>query len=155
LIGAGLLIRTFANLRSVAPGFDPRNVLTFQIALNGERYDTTREASSFYRDALERISRLPGVESVAIINKLPLDWQLNMPVVLPDQPDKKQNAQFRMITPEYFSVMKIPIRQGRAFTDTDNDAAAPVAIVNEAFVKRYFDGRDPFARQLSIGRGVG
>jgi len=154
LVGAGLLIRTFANLLSVTMGFDPHNVLTFQVALNGERYDTTNEAAAFYRDALERINRLPGVEAAAITNKLPLDWQFNMPVVFPEHPEKTRSEQFRMISHDYFRVMKIPVQQGRAFNDADNAAAPPVAIVNEAFAKRYFDGQDPFARQLSIGRGL-
>ncbi len=154
LVGAGLLIRTFANLVSVEPGFDPRNVLTFHVVLNGDRYDTTNEASAFYRDALERISHLPGVEAAAITNKLPLDWQFNMPVIFPEQPDKIRSVQMRMISPDYFSVMKTPVRQGRGFTDADNAAATPVAIVNEAFVKRFFDGQNPFARQLSVGRGT-
>jgi len=154
LVGAGLLARTFANLLGVAPGFDPSNVLTFQIALDGERYDTTNEAAAFYRDALERIGHMPGVEAAAVINKLPLDWQFNMPVLFPDQPDKLQSVQFRMISPDYFNVMKIAVRQGRAFTEADNAGAPPVAIVNEAFVKRFFDGQNAFARQLSIGRGL-
>src|SRR5215510_9919110 len=96
LLGAGLLTRTFANLMGVAPGFDPRGVLTCQVVLDGPRYDTTQEAAAFYRDALERISRLPGVEAAAVINKLPLDWQFNMPVVFPDKPDELQSVQVRM-----------------------------------------------------------
>jgi putative ABC transport system permease protein len=152
LVGAGLMIRTFANLLGISPGFDPRNVLTFQIALNGERYDTTDEAAAFYRDALERLRHLPGVESAAVINKLPLDWQFNMPVTFPSNPDQVQSVQFRMITPDYFNVMKIAVRQGRVFTDADNAAAPPVALVNEAFVQRFFKGQNPFAQQLSIGR---
>jgi predicted permease len=154
LVGAGLLIRTFANLRGVAPGYDSHSVLTFQLTPNGERYKTAGAAAAFYRDALERIGRLPGVEAAAVINKLPLDWQFNMPVIFPDQPDKSQNAQVRMISPDYFRVMKIPVRQGRAFSENDNGAAPPVIIVNEAFVRRFFDGQNPFARQLSVGRGL-
>jgi predicted permease len=154
LVGAGLLIRTFTNLMGVAPGFDPHNVMTCQIALDGERYDTTNEAAAFYRDALERIRHLPGVEAAAIINKLPLDWQFNMPVVFPNDPEKRLSVQFRMASPDYFRVMKIPIRQGRDFSDADNPAAPPVAIVNEAFMKRFFDGQNPFAQQLSVGRGL-
>ncbi len=154
LAGAGLLIRTFANLLGVAPGFDPRNVLTCQVTLNGDRYDTTGEAAAFYRDSLERIRRLPGVEAAAIINKLPLDWQFNMPVVFPDKPDQFQSVQFRMISPDYFRVMKIAVAQGRVFTDADNAAAPPVALVNEAFARRYFDGKNPMAGQLSVGRGT-
>jgi len=154
LIGAGLLIRTFANLLAVAPGFDPQNVLTCQVTLNGERYDTTKEASAFYRDALERISSLPGVEAAALTNKLPLDWQFNMPVVFPGSPDKLQSVQFRMISPDYFRVMKIAVKQGRVFTESDDASAPSVAIVNEAFARRFFDGQDPMAQQLSVGRGA-
>jgi putative ABC transport system permease protein len=154
LVGAGLLIRTFANLKNVAPGFDARNVLTSQIALNGARYDTTNKAAAFYSNALERISRLPGVEAAAIINKLPLDWQFNMPVVFPDQPDQLESVQLRMISPDYFNVMKISVRKGRAFGDTDIGGAAPVVIVNEAFERRFFDGKDTLAQQLSVGRGL-
>src|SRR5207245_968512 len=117
-------------------------------------YDTANEASAFYRDALERIRHLPGVEAAAIINKLPLDWQFNMPVIFPNAPEKRQGVQFRMASPDYFRVMKIPIRQGRDFSDSDNPASPPVAIVNEAFMKRFFDGQNPFAQQLSVGRGL-
>lgn len=154
LVGAGLLIRTLNNLLSVAPGFDSHNVLTCQLTLSGERYDTTNEAAAFYREALERIGALPGVEAAAITNKLPLDWQFNMPVVFPNEPDKLQSVQFRMISPDYFRVMKIGVQRGRAFTETDDASSPPVAIVNEAFAQRYFDGENPMTRQLSIGRGA-
>jgi predicted permease len=152
LIGAGLLTRSFANLMGVAPGFDPRGVLTLQLVLDGPRYDTTQESAAFYRDALERINRLPGVEAAAVINKLPLDWQFNMPVIFPENPDRVQSVQFRMISPEYFRTMKIAVRQGRAFTEADNVAAPPVIIINESFAHRFFDGQDPLARRIYIRR---
>lgn len=152
LIGAGLLARTFANLLNVSPGFDPHNVLTFKVALDGARYAASNDAAAFYRDALERIRHLPGVEAAAITNKLPLDWQFNMPVVLNGDRDQVKSVQFRMISADYFNVMKIPVRQGRAFTEADNAAAQPAAIVNEAFIQRFFAGQNPFAQQLSIGR---
>jgi putative ABC transport system permease protein len=154
LVGAGLLVRTFANLLGVTPGFDPHNVLTFQLDLNGERYATAAKAAAFYRDALERIGRLPGVESAAVTNKLPLDWQFNMPIFLTAQPDQARSVQVRMISPDYFRVMKIAVRQGRPFSAADNSAVPPVAIVNEAFAQRFFGGQDPFAQQLSVGRGT-
>jgi predicted permease len=154
LVGAGLLIRTFSNLLGVTPGFDPHNVLTFQIDLNGARYDTTNEAATFYRSALERIGSLPGVEAAAVTNKLPLDWQFNMPVVFPDKPDEMQSVQFRMISAAYFRVMKIDVRQGRAFNDNDDAGATPVAIVNEAFARRFFGADNPLARRLSVGRAT-
>ena len=154
LVGATLLVRTFANLSAVAPGFDSRNVLTVQVALNGERYDTTNKVTEFYRGAVERISNLPGVESAAVTSTLPLNAQFNMPVIFPGRPDATRSVQFRMITPEYFTVMKIPVKEGRAFNETDNDGAQAVAIVNEAFVRRNLSNGDPFAQQFSIGRDL-
>ncbi|MBS1786888.1 MAG: ABC transporter permease [Acidobacteria bacterium] len=151
LVGAGLLARTFANLMGVEPGFDPHNVLTFQTVLDGPRYDTTQKSAAFYREALERVRHLPGVESAAVINKLPLDWQFNMPVLFTDKPDQFQSVQVRMVSPDYFRVMKIPLTQGRAFTDADNEASQPVAIVNEAFVRKFYEGQNPYARQFTIG----
>jgi putative ABC transport system permease protein len=155
LVGAGLLTRTFANLLAVEPGFDPRNVLTCQVSLNGERYNTTGNAAAFYNDALERIRRLPGVEGAAITNKLPLDWQFNMPVIFPSDPEKIQSVQLRVISPDYFQVMKIGVQEGRAFDARDSAGGQPVALVNQAFVARYFDGMDAMSRQLSVGRGAG
>jgi putative ABC transport system permease protein len=154
LVSAGLLIRTFTNLLGVTPGFDPHNVLTFQINLNGERYKTTDRASAFYHDALERISHLPGVEAAAVTNKLPLDWQFNLPIFFPDKPDEAQSVQFRVITPDYFRVMKIDVTEGRAFNDADTPAGQPVAIVNEAFVRRFYAGKNPLAQQFSVGRTI-
>ncbi|MFN0121697.1 MAG: ABC transporter permease [Blastocatellia bacterium] len=151
LIGAGLLAQTFMRLLGVAPGFDPRHVTTFQIVLDGPRYDTTQEVAAFYRDALKRISHLPGVEAAAVTNKLPMDWQYNTAFRFSDQPDKIQSVQFRAITADYFRVMKIGVLQGREFTAADGPGAQSVAMVNEAFVRRYFTGQNPFARQLSIG----
>ena len=154
LVGAGLLIRTFTNLLGVTPGFDPRNVLTFQVDLNGERYDTAGEAEAFYREAVERIGRLPGVEAAAITNKLPLDWQFNMPIFFPNKPDQAQSVQLRIVSPDYFRAMRIDVRQGRAFTGDDDRSAPPIAVVNEAFARRFFDEKNTSARQLSVGRGL-
>jgi putative ABC transport system permease protein len=154
LVGAMLLVRTFVNLQNVAPGFDAHNVLTFQIALNGERYKTTNQAAAFYKDALERIDNLPGVEAAAVTSTLPLNAQFNMPVTFADRPDSRQSAQFRFITADYFRVMKINVRQGRAFTEADRAGAPPVAIVNEAFVQRFFKEKNPFEQQLSVGRNT-
>jgi predicted permease len=155
LVGATLLVRTFANLSAVEPGFDAHDVLTVQVALNGERYDTTNEAAAFYHSAVERISNLPGVESAAVTSTLPLNAQFNMPVFFPGRPDATRAVQFRMITPEYFHVMRIPVKQGRAFTDADNTGAQAVAIVNEAFVHRNLSDADPATQQFSIGRDLG
>jgi predicted permease len=95
---------------------------------------------------------LPGVETAGVINKLPLDWQFNLPIVFPDNPDQVQSVQFRMITPDYFRVMKIGLREGRTFSEDDKAGTFAVAIVNESFARRFFDGKDALAQQLSVGR---
>jgi predicted permease len=155
LVGATLLIRTFANLRSVTPGFDPNNVLTFQVDLKGEKYETTSQSSAFYQAGLERIRSLPGVEAAAVTNVLPLNAQFNMPVVFPDRPDAFMSVQFRMITPDYFRVMKTNLKQGREFNATDQVGAQPVVIINEAFARRFVTDSNPFTKQLNVGRGLG
>jgi putative ABC transport system permease protein len=153
LAGAALLIRSFNNLRTVTPGFDSENVLTAHLDLKGEKYDSAAEESAFYRDTLERIRRLPGVESAAVTNVLPLQAQFNMPVVFPGRADSI-SAQFRLVTPEYFQVMKIAVQKGRAFSEADLLGAQPVAIVNESFERRFINGVDPFTQSLAIGRGL-
>ena len=153
LAGASLLVRSFINLRGVPTGFDSHDVLTFRLDLKGEKYDSAAKESVFYRDALERIGRLPGVESAAATNVLPLQAQFNMPVVFSGRPDSV-STQFRLVTPDYFSVMKIAVRKGRAFTEADKSGTQPVVIVNESFARRFLNGVDPFTQTLSIGRSL-
>jgi putative ABC transport system permease protein len=153
LIGAGLLIRTFANLLKVEPGFDSRNVLTFQVSMNGSKYDTTAKAAEFYKRALESIESLPEVEAAAVTSNLPLSVPLSLPLKVEGQPDNKTVVQYRMITPEYFRVMRIALREGRAFDERDTEGSEGVAIVNEAFVRAYLPDADPAVQRLTIGRG--
>jgi putative ABC transport system permease protein len=153
LIGAALMIQTFVNLRRVAPGFDPRNVLTFQISPSGPNYDTTAKTSDFYRRALERIKGLPGVESAAVTSNLPLSAQFRMPFAVEGQPPRPESVQLRLITPEYFRALKIPLRQGREFAESDATGTGNVAVVNEAFARQYMSNADPLNQQLQIGRG--
>ena len=155
LTGCGLLVRTLVNLSREATGFESRNVLTLQIEPNGSRYDTSEKTSAFYHRALERLSALPGIEAAAVTNILPLKWQFNMPVFVSDQPDQARSVQLRLVTPDYFNALKIPLRQGRVFAETDKTGNAPVVIVNEAFVRRFFSNRDVYQQRFSIGRNLG
>src|SRR5262249_20262200 len=125
LVGATLLMRTFANLRRVEPGFDPHNVLTFEVAPNGPRYDATEKQSDYFRRALERIKALPDVESAAVTSNLPLGAWLNLGVGVTGKPDSLRSTEIRMITPEYFDVMRMTVRRGRAFNEADIAGSAP------------------------------
>ena len=150
-VGAGLLLRTFANLRSVEPGFETQNLLSFVISPQGKNYDTVAKINDLYLRGLERFRGLPGVEAVAVTNKLPLDAQFNFPYRLAGQTQFAGAVQYRLITPDYFRVMKIQVRQGRQFDQNDTKGAEPIAIVNEAFAHRNFGSGEPLGQQLCIG----
>jgi putative ABC transport system permease protein len=150
-VGAGLLLRTFSNLRGVELGFDARNVLTFNIVPRGKNYSTAAQLNEFYRRGLEKFRHLPGVESVAFTNKLPLDGQFNLPYRLAGQSEFAGAVQYRLISPDYFRVMKIKVLKGRSFDETDASNSEPVLMINETFARRQFANLDPIGQQLCVG----
>jgi putative ABC transport system permease protein len=137
-IGAGLLLRTFANLRGVEKGFDARNTLTFEIIPRSKNYDTVAKTNDLYSRALERFRSLPGVEIAALTNKLPLDRWYNLPYRLAGQSQWAGAVEYRLISSDYFRAMNMTVRQGRPFNESDTAGAEPVIGVNEAFVRRNF-----------------
>lgn len=149
--GAGLLFRTFANLRGIEPGFEARNLMSFEISPEGKKYDTAAKINDLYLRGLERFRSLPGVEAAALTNKLPLDSQFNLPFKLAGQNEFGGAVQYRLVTPEYFNVMKMSLRQGRQFDQSDTAGAEPVVIVNEAFVQRRLSDGKALGQQLCIG----
>jgi putative ABC transport system permease protein len=155
LIGSTLLIRTFAQLNSVDPGFDPENVLTFRVTARGARYDTPAQLAEFCRMTEERIKTLPGVERVAAVSLLPLEGQFNLPVELEGKLGRIETVQARFITPGYFRVMKIGLKRGRELTAGDTAGAENVAIVNEAFARHYFRNTDPIDQRIYVARSFG
>jgi putative ABC transport system permease protein len=155
LIGAALLIRTFANLRSVDPGFDPNNILTFEIAPRGPQYATTAQMTVFNEQAMERIKSLPGVEAVATSNVLPLRRWLNLSVEFEGKPDQVISAEWRMISPGYFDTMKMRLTQGRNISNSDTANSAGVAVVNEAFARHHFKTAGPLGQRIIVARTMG
>jgi len=151
LIAAGLLLGTFANLHNVEPGFETQNLLSFQISPRGKNYDTVAKVNDLYSRGLERFRGLPGVEAAAVTNKLPLDRWLNMPYRLAGQSEWTGSAEYRLISPDYFQVMKMAVRQGRQFDQQDTSGAEPVIIVNEAFARRNFANVEPLGQKLYVG----
>jgi putative ABC transport system permease protein len=149
-VGAGLLLRTFTNLRGVGLGFDAHNVLTFDITPRGKNYSTAAQLNEFYRRGLEQFRHLPGVESIAFTNKLPLDGQFNLPYRLSGQSEFAGAVQYRLISPDYFRVMKIKVLKGRSFEETDASNSEPVLMINETFARRHFANVDPIGQQLCV-----
>jgi putative ABC transport system permease protein len=149
-IGAGLLLRTFANLRGVDKGFDARDTLTFYISPRGKRYDTVAKMNDLYRRALERFRSLPGVESAALTNQLPLDRWFNLPYMLAGQRKPSGSAEYRLISNDYFNAMKMSLRRGRRFNEGDVVGAEPVIIINEVFARRNFANVEPLGQEVYV-----
>jgi putative ABC transport system permease protein len=158
LIGAALLIRTFAALYSVNPGFDPEHVLTMRTLMTGPRYQNTAGVTQALRDAVQQIRAIPGVLNASAGQFIPLQGQANLPFNIagraPVEGRYSGDAGWSPVAPGYFNVFKIPLRKGRLFTDRDDGRSAPVAIINEAMAKQFWKDGDPFQDQIVLGRGL-
>jgi predicted permease len=153
LVGSGLLVRTFVHLRSLSPGFDPSNVITAMVSLQDARYKDPAKVNQLFADTLARIRRQPGVEAAGVTLGLPYSRLLNMgwgriEGATPDDKGGVTNVSY--VTPGYVEALRLPVRGGRAFTDTDQTESAPVAIVNEEFVRRFYKGRDVIGLHIQV-----
>jgi predicted permease len=156
LIIASLLIHSFLKLTELDPGFDYRNVLTMKMSPSGVEGLTTEKATIFRRQAIERIEALPGIEAAATISTLPLEHGLMQFFDVagrppPDPNERTGRAQWRLISPDYFRAMGIPLLRGRAFNDQDTPDSPPVFIINNALAQQYFRGEDPVGQGLATG----
>ena len=155
LMGAGLLIRSFVKLTHVAPGFRAEQAMTFRINLQGDEYARAPQIRDRVSEFENRLRSIPGVTGVGVTTVLPLSGLgslVDFQVVGAPPPPPGVNAEIAAasITPDYFATMGVPIRRGRAFTLHDHDRAAPVAIINEAAVRRWFADRDPLGQQVQM-----
>ena len=151
--GAALLTQTFWRVLHQDPGFDPDNVFTIQLWLNGSKHDSMVTVANFYDDVLQRIQGLPGVRSTAVVAAgLPLERGGNMPVKV-NGVSTWQSFDFRMITPGYFKTLDSALKSGRVFTSSDNSHAQPVAIISESLARKLFPRENALGRRLSVGEG--
>ena len=150
LAAAGVFLRTFVGLSTSDLGFDPAGVLTARASLQGPAYRSGDAVSALYRRTLAELGRLPGVEAAAVVNNLPVERGLQLP--LPRRPDNSTEpagTDWRYVTGDYLGVLRIPLVAGRAFAETDHRAAAPpVALVNETFARRFGGGRTVIGMRL-------
>jgi putative ABC transport system permease protein len=161
LAGAALMIRTFAGLRSVKPGIDPSNLLTLRSAISGSRYGSTAQVENMVRQATDRIQALPGVGVAACAVSLPMDQVgIDLPFTIeghtPKNGEKWEGDEYwRFVSPGYFEALRIPLLRGRYFTRTDTGKANRIAIVNEAFARKYWLDQNPIGQRMVIGKGLG
>jgi putative ABC transport system permease protein len=153
LVGAGLMIRTFAALEAVNPGFNPHNVISMIVSVSGSKEEDPGRRELFYRQLLERVRSLPGVRAAGAINHLPLagdlwGWHFAIEGRPKPRPGEEPGAVYRMVTPGYFSAMRLPLVHGRDLTEADNVTAPGVVIVNEQAARQYWPGEDPIGKRV-------
>jgi len=147
LVGAGLLVKSFARLMDVNPGFDADHLLTFNLGLPAT--STVGQQFAFYQQVVQGLQVQPGVQSVGAVSRLPLaggnsSRSFNVPGAQTDY-----SADVRVITPDYFRTMGIPVLKGRRFSEGDRSSSLNVAIVNDALARTVFPLQDPIGRQIT------
>ncbi len=157
LVSAGLLVRSLQRLFAVDVGFNPSKLLTMQVQVAGRGYDRADAIERFFDQALDAVRRLPGVTSAAFTSQLPLSGDFEKyGTQFESSPTEKleddHSALRYAVSADYIGTMRIPLRNGRPFTDRDIDRMPSVALINEAFAKRRFPSSDPVGQRLHLGR---
>ena len=156
LIGAGLLLRSFARVQDVAPGFNADRVLTAELAVIGPKYTTAQAAGQLYRELWDRLDRLPGVTGSGGVSSLPMSqffaWgPITVEGRIPPPGEAFINADQRSATSRYFETMQIPLLRGRFFNEFDTDKAPRVVIIDDHLAQQIFPNEDPIGRRLKFG----
>jgi len=154
LAGAGLMIRSLEKLWKVNPGFEARNVLTFEVSASKSLGDSPAGIRSAFRQLHDAMAAVPGVESFSLTDgSSPLSGDSELPLWLEGEPKpasqlEMKNSLFYLAQPDYLKVMKIPLLRGRFFTDADNETAPLVIVIDEQFAKRLLKDRDPIGQHV-------
>jgi predicted permease len=160
LAGAGLLTRSFAAVKNIPAGFDARDVLTFEITLNGSRYASSTIIVDTARELSRRLDRVPGVRAAGAVSALPLSQMFAWgPIAVegrtPTPGDGFINADLRMVSGRYFEAMQIPLKEGRLFSEHDTASGQRVTIVDEFMAQQLWSGRSAIGRRVGlIGGGT-
>jgi len=156
LVGAGLLIRSYVQLQHVEPGFESARVTTFSVTLPAARYADPASSRAFVSALLSRLGAEPGVQSAAVAMGLPFTSDLNAITGFRHEgqaePDSASmpTASMRIVSPEYFKTLRIPIRDGRPFDRRDTATSPEVVLVNERAAQRFFPGQNPVGQQIRV-----
>jgi len=157
LIGAGLLVRNFIQLRNSSPGFEARNLLTMKVTLAPARYSTGPPMIAFFRELVRRVSSLPGVQSAAVSSALPLSPIRVSPALPEGQPavplTERPFFNIQTLSPGYAATMHVPLLAGREFTDHDEQPPR-VLMVNQALARRYWPNQNPIGKRIVVGRAT-
>jgi putative ABC transport system permease protein len=154
LVAAGLLVRSFNKLTAIDLGFDRENVLTARIALPRSKYKESEQTLAFQQELLQKIKALPGVQAAGTINHTPLHgFGLIVFTAIEGQPPPDKNDPpigVGVVSPEYFQTLKIPLLNGRYVDDRDGPTQQKVALVNQAFARRFFPHGDVLGKRVTF-----
>ncbi|MEW6734518.1 MAG: ABC transporter permease [Acidobacteriota bacterium] len=166
LIVSGLMLRSVIKLQQVDPGFNPEKVLTMQINLNWSKYTNGDQVRTFFNTLLGKINSQPGISSAAVAFTFPLRssgpedrniGHLSRQFQIEGRPTTKGEMQlladFRVVSPDYFETLHVPLLGGRIFTDMDNERAPKVAMINRSMARHRWDGEDPIGKKISLDDG--
>jgi putative ABC transport system permease protein len=156
LIGAGLLIKSFARLQEIRPGFEPGNLLTMMLSLPSKKY-TGRKSSDFFNQLQERVESVPGVERAAFSYGLPFAGAIEGFFRVVGRPKSEQEMGYLgvmyLTSPEYIETLKIPLLRGRFFTKQDTASSPGVTVIDEGLARSVFPNEDPLGKHIAIGHG--
>ena len=154
-VGAGLMGKTLVRLLSVDPGFDAQNVLTLGAYVYGHHYQDNQVELDYYRRVFTRLRALPGIESVAMVSQLPFGGFDRRGFHIQDRPERNESdspsVDAYSVTPDYFRVMRIPVKRGRMFTDQDTASTPQVAMISESCAHAVFPSEDPIGKHIQLG----
>jgi putative ABC transport system permease protein len=151
-VGAGLMLRSFALLQNVNPGFNPEKVLTASLALPRAKYEEGPRVVAFYRRLLDEVAALPGVESAGLVDALPLAGGNYLSFVIEGRPpaDRTPDAEHRVVSPGYFKAMGIPLIRGRLLSEQDHAQASFATVISETMARRYWPNEDPLGKRINL-----
>ena len=159
VMGAGLMIRTFAALRQVQPGIDPHGILTLQMSLQGTRFRDSESVARLVEGAVDRLKQIPGVTAAASSWGLPVELAFSSSFIIEGRPLGKDlvhgGALMRPVSPDYAAVFRVPLERGRFFTDRDTAGAPAVAVISEALARKFWPGGNPVGERITIDKYLG
>jgi putative ABC transport system permease protein len=156
LVGAGLLIRSFVHLQQVKPGFNPQNLLSLELSLPTAKYKENQQVVQFFDQLLAAVGQQPGVEAITVSTDLPLGGNADFLAFSVEgralaPTDRTPDAETRVVSPDYFRTLQIPLRSGRALNDRDILGVPDVVVINETLARKYFPGENPIGKRLTFG----
>ncbi len=157
LVGAGLLIKSFLRLQRVNPGFNPDNALTVSLSLPQRKYPERDQQAAFYKQLIEKVATLPGVQAAGGTNSMPMAGDFVLGFMIEGRPPypagSGPSTNYYSVSPDYFKAMGIPLLKGRLFTERDSKETTRVAIINETMAKQFFPGEDPIGKRIHVTMG--